>query len=524
MRARFTARAAVGAALCSALCALAPAQEVVELPWRETADGRLEYRTHIPGEGVGEPEWQPMFPDLVTEDSAFGTVADLPVVTLVPLLCHGVGGAGAIVEAEYRLERLPVRLVRSHGWIRAHLEPHPLRDLLAVRWLAASETAVATFALREMAALYGVNEAHGERERDAFVRAAAAAALIRRSPELLGGLDLVDDARALIRRLVGARAGAGSLHAGLARLPDDAKLVGGFHAAAVPDAAPMLQAWRQLVARHASEQMLDQEFLSPAQLRIAQLAADSPGQLPYELASRFGNWRADYALFARRGADAARWWWFVGGKFQPDRVQKGLETSGLRDVTSKTGVVAASSAGWRVRVSSATFELWQGDLDDVPRGARVAELHDRATEGAAPVWLWIEPDCPGVPLTTGAAQPLDVRVDPVAGVVRANATFTNEAAAAAVSELWSNWQAGARFDLDERADIDAPYTWRQVEEAPPGLGEIGKGRLTWRRCVTAVKHECDGVKLTWNLDLAAFPLVDRLRWLAPPLVDRLRYR
>jgi hypothetical protein len=290
-------------------------QDFVEVPWSTSDDGRLLWQYRDPELADHEGEWLPLFDGLLDGKAQTITAGEhlrYGPLLLLPLLLHGDGGAAAIDEAGRRLRKLGLRV--SFEPAQAALrDSDPLRDLLRVRYLGSLDVAAADYTLSRWAA---------DPERDHSVRAAAAGELGTR-PNSVFWSD-ADDVRAA--RVT--RNGVAALHAGLQHLPDDFDLLLGVHSAALPTAGNLLRAWRRYQLRFASMVVMDGgASISPASYLTGQCMLDYPGQLAYELAVRFGNWRVDHALFALYLGDPDRWWFHLGGKFDVDRIEAGLRAS-----------------------------------------------------------------------------------------------------------------------------------------------------------------------------------------------------
>ncbi|MBM4061220.1 MAG: hypothetical protein FJ265_09010, partial [Planctomycetes bacterium] len=234
------------ACLLSLLGSAASAQDLVDLPWDLSPEGRLLVQI-LPSD---ERTWTPMFAGLL--DGATGHLAQRveelwqcgPFLAL-PLVLTGDGGAAAIDEYELRLRKLGIRM----GLRRDLMGPargEPFADLLRVRWLADLDVAFAGYRLAQWAR---------EEGEDPFVRAAAAAGASRWS----GLGDELGEVRA-------KRNGEAALQAGLQQLPDDFDLLLGLHSAGLPTARDLLRAWRQFQLRFASMVLfMEGGSVSPAQ-------------------------------------------------------------------------------------------------------------------------------------------------------------------------------------------------------------------------------------------------------------------
>ncbi|MCR9247316.1 MAG: hypothetical protein NXI31_19980 [bacterium] len=474
------------------------AQELVDLRWRETADGRLEFHTGLPPDGQPGAEWVPMFPDLLSVDDLAGDVGHLGVAPLIPLLVHGSGGAAAIDAARHRLDKLGVRMVVADGWFSTAHKPDPLRDLLYVRFLATHSLVTADFALRSFV--------DDEPSRDRFVRAAAAEAYNRRPIAKRHSFELSEVERPAAVALRGA----------LERMPDDWRAVLGINSANLPSTAPAMTAWRRYVLSLGTQTVLDQGgHVSPAQYAVMHRRINQAGQLPYEIAARLGNWRVDYALFAQRGAFRQQWWFQLGGEFQPQRVHDGLQEAELGEITLDAEVLSGRVGEWQFRLTSQSLEAWQGEIEDVGRGQSVATLHDRAGEGQPPVWAIILPAGENAELPVLANTTLELGFDPRHMSIYAAGTTQTEVDAATLLASWKKWQADAVIDLDSQPPNHPKNTWRDVLEAAPGLAPIHRRTITWRQCIRSVQAELEDRQVRWRCDLAATPLVDVASWLDP---------
>ena len=481
-----------------AVAAWLPAQDVYDLPWRISPNGELEVRLLADCTGAKElqfVDWVPMFPGLFERGAPEQDrewLTHWGPMMLVPLLVHGDGGAAAIDDATHRMRRLGVPTTIDRVALR-QLARDPLQDLLHVRHLAAHDVCVAMLALGDLAE---------DPKADAFVRAAAAEARAR-------WVGWPADERAQFASERVRRDGRGALLAGLTALPDDVDVVIGVHGAALPATAPLLAAWRRHLLRLASSLMLQHGgSLSPAQESEAQLALDRPGQLPFELARRLGNWRVDHALLALRTGEQGGWWLHLGGVFQPERIAEGLRANGFDIARANANEVDATVHGYCMRATATELHAWSEQLDRGRHGALVPALRDRADAGAAPVWLFVPATSRLAAAAGGAGTALDVRFDPASGTASATATTPDEKAAATLLANWRAWQESRRCDPDAKIDRDTVHTWRDAAEAPPGFGEHYRMRLVWRRCIQAVHAERDDSTVRWSLDLAPFALDD----------------
>ncbi len=482
---------------------IARAQDVFDLPWRISAEGQLEVQQLGDCTGAKELQfgaWVPLFPGLfehrpVVRDDLAWLTAWGPMLAL-PLLVHGDGGAAAIDEATRRLRKLGIPTTIG-GVALKQLQRNPWHDLLYVRHLEAIDVLQVTNTLGDFA---------GDEKGDPFVRAAAAAALTGRA----GAEHYAED----VAKLRPARRGAGALHAGLAALPDDVDLMIGVHTAALPSAAPLLAAWRLATLRFASSVMVSAGgSISPAQYSEAQFIMDRPGQLPFELARRFGNWRVDLLLLALRTGEHDHWWLHAGGLFQPERIAEGLRAGNFDVRTATEAEVQATVHGFVVRATKTEVEAWPEGFDPGRRGGHVPMQHDRI--GDAPVWAFMPATSRFAAKLGAPQQTLDARFDPWTGRGSAILTCADDAAAAKLLASWLAWQAQRSCDDEQKvgAREDNPTTWGDVAGLPLGCGEPEVMRLAWRRCVQAVRAQRDGAAVRWTLDVSPFPLVDLARLL-----------
>ncbi|MCA8952321.1 MAG: hypothetical protein KDE27_22615 [Planctomycetes bacterium] len=496
---------------CAALLAFVPlpmlsAQDIVDLPWRETDRGLLEVRIGDPPTGsAGEEqrppaEWRTMFPGLFAPwfdgtPSILGGIAGSPPFDALPLLLHGAGGAAALDEWARRLQKLGVRVSVDTAAMR-RVAPDPLLDLLRVRHLESADT----YAAMRVLVAYALDPA-----RDPFTRAAAAEAVARSGM----AAQMPEGAEVAARRL--DRPGAAGLQSGSIRIPDDADLVIGLHSAALPSAAGLLTEWRRLQHLWLSSTVADQgESASPARFVDAQLRMDQPGQLPYELAARFGNWRVDYALFAVRCDAGNSCWFHLAGAFQPQRLADGARAAGIEDVVCERGEVRAALDGWQVRCTPLEFEAWQGDLDGTARGGR----DDLPGADDAPVWAIVAPGSRlGESMGLGRAG-LTARFAADLGALSAVSDPGDAAVAERLLTRWNDWQAARSLQPDWSFPNFFAGTWQEIAATRPGLNESGKIALSWLRCVGAVVTRREGTRVEWQLDLTKFAALDLVRLLA----------
>lgn len=480
------------------------AQEYLDLPWRVTEQGRLEVHELADSVDAAVPqfgEWTPMFPRLFQRaarnehpDEDLGRFGPFLVL---PLLVHGDGGAAAIDEATLRLRKLALGTT-CHRLTLLQLQPDPLVDLLRIRHIATIDVAAADLALHS----YAFDD-----RRDAFVRAAAARALVDRLRAR--GEDVDDGTAALLVK----RNGAAALQAALARAPDDADLLLGLHGAAMPSTAPLLAAWRTFMTRFTSSVYLSaSSSLSPRQYTIGQLATDRPGQLPCELAAIFGNWRVDHALFALRHREQDEWWFQLGGSFQPQRLADGLRAVGGSASLGEAGELRGSLLDWEIRATTSELEAWPKGMNIGPRGARLAELHGRASANEAPAWLLI-PSTSRLGGQLGVAGcSLDVRLQLAPRAATAVAQCPDAPAAERLHANWRTWQAQRTCTPTDKVPGE-DVTWATAVTVPPGAAEGRRTRWFWRTCLQAVQVSRDGARVAWTLDLANCSLVDLVRLL-----------
>jgi hypothetical protein len=501
----------------------ATAQDVYDLPWRVAENGQLEVRPLADSAGAKElqfGEWMPMFPGLVTRQPDTGMqlawLGHWGVMHIIPLLVHGDGGAAAIDEATHRMRKLAIPTAIAHA-IR-QLRPDPLLDLLHIQHLAAADVAIVEFVLIDYAE---------DGKRDRFVRAAAAEAIAARAAAAtLAGhpLEPLGAAEEIVKQHL-RRNGAAALHVGLARLPDDIDLVIGIHGAALPRVAPLLAAWRQFGRRfHSTLQLKSGGSISPAQMSTGQLVMDRPGQLPFELAVHFGNWRVDHSLLALRTGEHDHWWFHAGGLFDPERIAEGLRVGNFDVRTANATEVQATVHGFVVHATKTELEAWPEDFDPGRRGANVPTLRDRADAGAAPVWAFVPPASRLAQNAGAAGTTLDVQLDPTKGSVTAIATCADAAAVAKLLASWRSWQDDRRCEPQTKIAADNTNTWADIAALPPGCGEDWRSRLVWRRLLQTVRAEAREATLRWTLDLTPFPLVDLVRMLGESPATILRDR
>ncbi len=485
----------------------AAAQDLVDLPWKLGEDGRLLVQSSI-----AEGPWLPMFAGLLEQ-----RVGDKPPraadmlnygpFMLLPLLLTGDGGGAALDEAELRLRKLGIRMgLRSDLMGGAHGEP--FEELLRVRYLAGVEVAAVSFLLADCAR---------DKGRDPFVRAAAAAAAATR-PGFESAAEEMSSVRA-------KRNGAAALQAGLMQLPDDFDLLIGMHSVALPTAAKLLAGWRRWQLRLASTVLLEMgASIAPDQVVTGQLRFDFPGQLPCELAVRFGNWRVDHALVALRCGEPDQWWFHLGGVFQPQKIAEGLQKSGFEVRVGAGDEIRATVEGWELRATATELEGLQVGAAVASRGKHVATLHGKAAPDAPPVWLH-------VPATSRLAQRLTL---PLAGLdatfgwptmrLSGEARCADAAAAEVVRRRWDEWRDARRFEPEGLAPGERKVTWKEIAGLPPGVGEPYPTALVWRRCVQATKATSEGDRVVWACDLSAFTADDLVRLLGvPPLALEKHY-
>ncbi len=410
----------------------------------------------------------------------------------LPLLLHGEGGAAGIDEAAHRMHKLSQPMA-VHSSLLRQLQTDPLLDLLRVQQLTGIDTFESSRALADYAQ---------DGRRAPLVRAAAMQALNKRPHAY--NLPLKEPTEPLA-----SRNGAAALQAGLTRLPDDVDLVLGIHSAVLPTTLGLLQAWRNIQLRWSSHALADSGgSIGIDELSRGQIAFDQPGQLPYELATLFGNWRVDHALFAVRTGPTNHWWLHLGGLFQPEQIAAGLRTAHIDASLDREGELRATIYGWEVRVTATELEAWSSGMQIGSRGAMQPTLHDRADHGQPPAWLYVPAagkllDVPAMPgASFGAHLQLASRQ------LHATATCADAEAATTLLKAWREWQSARRCDPETKPPGDAYWTWQQIAKAPGGLREDLQMRLIWRRCVQAIDAKQDGASVSWTLGLSTVALVD----------------
>ncbi|MCA8967635.1 MAG: hypothetical protein KDC48_22330, partial [Planctomycetes bacterium] len=482
------------------------AQDFIDLPWRLTADGRVEVQVGAAPTGDTEPstgEWLPMFPGLLPREpdggDGFGETGTLGVIALVPLLFHGPGGAAAIDDASRRLQKLGIRVSMLPASVST-TTPDPLLDLLRVRHIARGQTDLSDFALGAFLA----DEHRGE-----FVHAAAAQALLDRN-----GIGAKLHADAITAALQG-RDGTVALQAAVERVPDIADLILVLHTAALPPATAALAAWRRAMQNEVGRTAREMGgSMSPAIIVRPQRAMDQPGQLPFELAVRFGNWRVDGAVIALRRGDVDAWWFRLGGRFDPTKLATGLAaTAAQAMVREKDGVVTAQAHGWSLRASRDFFEAWQGDFGAGPFGSRAAELRSHVAAGQPPAWIFV-PRSSALWRNAGW-EPADLHVDldPQLRSVSATANCQDAEIAKRLLRRWKALQVDLTIDLDDPVSADQPWTWRQVRDAGEGLAEDLKPILRLREWIGAVTSGIEANTIRGSASVAELPIFDVLHWL-----------
>lgn len=482
------------------------AQDLLDLPWRTDDEGRLEWQGRGPSPDDPVGPWQPMYPGLLDGAgtiSAYDEHLHYGPFLLFPLLLTGAGGAAAIDESPRRLRKLGI-VSSFDARAVAYRDADPLVDLLRVRHLGSLEVAVTSFALAKWA---------GDPERDPFVRAAAYELLAARpGAEDLMEFGDVDSARAV-------RSADGARMANLERLPDDHEIVIGVDATALPTPAALLQAWRSFHLRLGSRAVLTAgASLSPATgLWMGQRIIDYPGQLPFELAVRFGNWRLDHAMIARRAGEAG-WWFHLSGIFDRARIATGLDRSRW-PVTVLDEAVEANVAGWQLRITDNALEGWQAEHPIAARGGSAGQFVERTRKGAPPVWLHLPSGGALAQSLHPDLETLDVQWEHAARTVRATAVCADGEAARALQSAWGQWQQQRRCDDGEKIVPDHQWTWGDLAKAEPGMIEFERYRWVWRRCVQSVACTVDGDRVQWTCDLSGHALDDLVRLLAKPPLE-----
>ncbi len=295
------------------------------------------------------------------------------------------------------------------------------------------------------------------------------------------------------------RPGLAALGRAATVVPSDCDVVVGLHAASLPSPQSLLIDWRRLQVLLASSEMT-RSGAGPDLLHGFQATMDQPGQLPYELARRFGNWRVDYVVAGIRTEHENAIWLFLGGAFEPERLAFGLRAAGLPVAVGHDRTARGSVDAWRFVCSAESLEAWQGEIpENAGRGMRLDPRWMRAADTAA--WLWVTPGsrvCRALGL--GGAE-LKLEWSLTGRRLQARHEAPDERAAAGLAQRWRDWQARRALDTDWRNPNVMDVSWREIEDSPVGVRESAKRAVRWLRLVQRITCEIEGPRVRWELPL-----------------------
>jgi hypothetical protein len=303
------------------------------------------------------------------------------------------------------------------------------------------------------------------------------------------------------------------LQAALTKIPSNCDWVIGIPVYAMGAARDWLTAWRQLQVEALSSVIMDMgAAMDDGMMQEWQRRVDLPGQLPYEVANQFGNWRVDYAVVAKLRGQEGGWWCWLKGSFRPELVK-----AGLASCNAEAGLVgsaadgALENAGWCVKVSDQEIEIWTKRSDLSGRGLQHGSLQAQTTEGEA-LWLRIQGGGDWCAAAEGFAH-IDVswRVNERDAV--ATGYCKDERWAARVLEEWLEWREQRSCRDTERA-LGSLFTWRQVAEAPSGLGYTLKSALRWRELLRTIRAKREARMVIWEFDTRQVTIKDAVRMLS----------
>lgn len=482
------------AAVLVVLVAPARAQDLVDPQWRTNPDGTLWMQDPY-GLRDDRDQWIAMFPGLLSadpeRDDTARIAADLGPLALLPLLLTGDGGAAANCAADLRRRRLNFRVHFALDGFEPDRDP--LRDLLRVDHLAAHGLLGGAHALRRFTLPH----------HDPFVRAAAARALRDFHPEVAADWTAPG---ALPTRVTTA-----AVRRGLDRLPARFDLLIEVDAVGAPSVAPLLDAWRRWGQRRGSEIVLAHgASTSPAILVDIQRRFDGLGQIAYELAARFGNWRIDHAMIALQCGEPDRFWFHAGGVFQTQRIANGLAQAGFDVRRTEAGEITATVLGWHLRASPDALECWQDTYDCRDRGGAAPSL---AARHAAPhVARAFAPEGSALLLRTGfpcRSARVVARTGPA--VLAATVTCVDEEGARELRRRFAAWRRTGLAAPEDHVHREKGLRWRDLDALLPGAFESERAVWAFVRWLREVRCEQQGTEVTYTFDASALSAYEALR-------------
>lgn len=485
-------------------------QDVADYPWRTDEKGLLWMDTaaqpHGSGPGSRDAAWVPLFPELVDlrPDNASDRItnlAGLGLFCLIPLLLTHEGGAACIEEAPRRMSKLGIRMTMNRDVMR-DVSPDPRLDWLRLRWLESVDAAEATFVLYDIAC---------DPRRDQMVRRGAAAVFATRMRQRAG---VQDERVAAVLQPIDMPA---SLDSSLRRIPNDADWLVCVDCRSLHGSKNAMQAWRRFHQNMASAVSLERgSALPPEALIDMQSVIDRPGQLPYELACLFGNWRVDCAVFA--GATGADGWWMVTmrGDFDANAIETGFEALRFPVTRDGDGDVVVRIAEYSLWLNEHGLEVVGLQRSGAPKGRWATLLQERPMKDAN-VWVHVPVQSKLWPLAGLPQGKCDATLDVRTGSARAHYRADSPEHAERVMSTWRAWQAERSCEPEGGVPGRDDLRWRDVEAADPGLAGYADVALAWRQCVSATTVVAKGDEVRWELGWNGMKL-DRLvglLWLPP---------
>lgn len=241
--------------------------------------------------------------------------------------------------------------------------------------------------------------------------------------------------------------------------------------------------------------------LAPSQLCELQIVMDIPGQLPWEIARRFGNWRVDSAVVVMRNTRNPRLWLRLDGEFQTQHMADGLRGCGMEVHLEESGRLSASDEEWSIKADSKTVQAWQAEF----AGAESGGWAGRILKCQSPIWF-IAPNGSDILANNEWGD-----VEAMGEIAFAPARIACELAPTngAVERLAGRvrqWVGEQRPDLDASVGRGGAMTWGDVLRAPRGVHERLRTQVAVRTVASNVSVDVEGRVVQLACDLGQLPL------------------
>ncbi len=311
-------------------------------------------------------------------------------------------------------------------------------------------------------------------------------------------------------------------------VPADHDLVISLVPPRIPDHRPLLRAGRQHWFHNMQAWILSHGFrLPPSFYWNVQITADLADLVPYEFASRFGNWRFDHLLCAMRlptAEDELQVWCRAGGALELDRLRAGLKAEDIavdelqdgKMIRATIGPVELEATSNHVTVRTESFP-WDGG------GRAAGALLKAGASSKLGVWAYAPRRSDWLADTgkLGAFESalLTMRFD--AGPdVSVRVTYGSADAAKSQRDRVHSYRKRCSDFLDKEL-ANMRYTRRDLERGPPARRPELRAVLTFIRLLDRLDWRLDGNVVTLTVPPRAMMpevLVQALN--APAIVNR----